>query len=94
MLTSCRRCRTFRAFFKHVLQHLSVQRQVRYDPFRLRVLFFQLSQAAQLDRAQPAVLLLPRIERCFTDAEFAAHFRVLTTISAQNIDSWATRSSD
>src|SRR6185369_2358577 len=48
-------------FFKHILQHLFVQRQVRYDPFQLRVLFFQLPQPTQLNRIQAAVLLLPAV---------------------------------
>src|SRR6185503_18744406 len=62
-------------FFKHILQHLFVQRQVRHDPFQLRVLFFQLPQATQLNRIQTAVLLLPAVERGFTDPQLAADFR-------------------
>jgi hypothetical protein len=34
-----------------------------------------LSQAAQLDWAQPAVLLFPVVEGGFTDAQLAADFR-------------------
>jgi hypothetical protein len=56
-------------------QHLLVQRQVCHDPCQLRVLFFQLAQAPQFDWVQAAVLLLPAVERGFTDSEFATDFR-------------------
>ena len=40
---------------------ISTSLTFKHDPFQLRVLF-QLSQAPQLERAQPAVLLLPAVE--------------------------------
>src|SRR5678815_770427 len=73
IVANCRRCRGFKAFFSTSCS-LCLS-SVRSATIRFNcVLFFQLPQPAQFDGAQPVVLLLPAVERGFTDAELAADF--------------------
>src|SRR5208337_2818959 len=55
-----------------LLQHVSVQRQIRHQPLELGVLLAQLPELAQLAQSQACVLLLPHVVRGFADAVLAA----------------------
>ena len=68
-------CMLLTSLLVHLTAEYIARRQVRYDPFQLRVLFFLLPQAPQLDGAESTVPLLPAVERGFTDAELAADAR-------------------
>lgn len=61
-------------FFKDILQHLLVEREVRHQLLELMVLLLQLPQATELGVAETPVLLLPVVERSLTDTELTANF--------------------
>lgn len=55
------------------LQHFTVQRQVRHDPFRPPVLIFKLIQPLNLRRRQARVLLAPDVKHRLRNARMAAN---------------------
>src|SRR6202035_702821 len=59
-------------FLHDLLQDVAVQREIRDQVLKLRVLLAQLPELAQLAQPQPRVLLLPNVERGFADPVFAA----------------------
>ena len=56
----------------YVLQHLLVERQVRYDPLEPGVLVLKLAQPLHLRLHQASVLLAPDIERRLGNPRLAA----------------------
>src|SRR3984893_5828789 len=51
---------------------MAVQREIRDQVLKLRVLLTQLPELAQLAQAQSRILLLPNVERGFADPVFPA----------------------
>jgi hypothetical protein len=59
-------------FLHDLLQDMPLQREIRDQVLKLRVLLTQLPELAQLAQAQSRLLLLPNVERGFADPVFAA----------------------
>jgi len=62
-------------FFKNVLQHNLVERQIGHQALQLRVLLLQLRQLPGLAGFKPPIDLLPAIEGLFRDADLADQVR-------------------
>ncbi len=56
----------------HVLQNLLLQRQLRHQPLKPRVLFLQLLQPPGLLELEPAVFLAPSVVRLLADLTLPA----------------------
>ena len=59
-------------FSDNLLKHVLVEREIGDELLQFAVLGLELPKAAQLRGADPAVLLLPVVERGLTDAHLAA----------------------
>ena len=73
------------SFLHDLLQDVTVQREVRDQVLKLRVLLAQLPELAQLAQAQPRILLLPNVEGRFADPVFAPMSATLAPPSACRI---------
>jgi hypothetical protein len=61
-------------FSDDLLKDVAIERQVGDDALQLAVFVAQRSQLAQLGEPKTGELLLPAVERIFTDAEPATDF--------------------
>ena len=67
-VTAVRRCSGVTTFSQEVFHDLQIERLVRDEPLELPILFLERLEALGLGPLQPAVLLLPAIERLLRHA--------------------------